>query len=281
MVTFWFRLLQGTTLAQLHRDWGYGFFVYKAVFSGRNFNLLALACICATLVAVDGPLLQRSSTVRASVPERSVDLQVHVTQEIPSYNSGIAVLGDNDTSLGISSHFRHVIGDFVAGRPVHAVKGCPGKCSAQIRGPALAVESCSTLLQYVNFSQPLTPQETATYNDGNGEAPSDRKIFDIEFGIEKGLAEKLVLTTTVAISPGNSSCAAYVNTTSCRLVSAIALYPATIENDTVKFSSSQSYPEIVARANNTALTNRTITEFGYVTHGASPFSPQTYRSLGL
>ena len=59
VVTFWLRVLRGTTLGQMHRDWSYAAYVYRAIISGRNFNLLALACICATVVAVDGPLLQR------------------------------------------------------------------------------------------------------------------------------------------------------------------------------------------------------------------------------
>lgn len=59
VVTFWLRVLRGTTLGQMHRDWSYASYVYKAIISGRNFNLLALACICTTFVAVDGPFLQR------------------------------------------------------------------------------------------------------------------------------------------------------------------------------------------------------------------------------
>ena len=59
VVTFWNRVLRGTTLAQLHRDWSYGHYAYKANFAGRHFNVLALACVCATLVAVDVPLQQR------------------------------------------------------------------------------------------------------------------------------------------------------------------------------------------------------------------------------
>ena len=35
--------------------------------AGRIFNLLALACLCATLVAIDGPLLQRASIARSKV----------------------------------------------------------------------------------------------------------------------------------------------------------------------------------------------------------------------
>ena len=42
---------RGTTLGQMHREWGYSLHVYKAVVAGRHFNLLAAAAILATLVA--------------------------------------------------------------------------------------------------------------------------------------------------------------------------------------------------------------------------------------
>jgi hypothetical protein len=57
------------------------------------------------------------------------------------------------------------------------------------------------------------PQENATYHNSNGQALLDRTIFYIGFGIETGAAEKMLLKTAIAISPGNSTCAAYVKTT--------------------------------------------------------------------
>ncbi len=90
----------------------YGFHVYKAITAGRHFSLLALGCICATLVrlslqldrllalastyrnrhdvvgiqvAIDGPLLQRASSVRLVVPTHSVNLHVLLTPEVLRY----------------------------------------------------------------------------------------------------------------------------------------------------------------------------------------------------
>jgi hypothetical protein len=54
VVTFWLHALRGTTLAQLHRDWACGLHVYKAISAGRHFSILALACICATIVGKFG-----------------------------------------------------------------------------------------------------------------------------------------------------------------------------------------------------------------------------------
>lgn len=54
VITWWLKASRsdGTTLAQMQRDWGYGMHTYKALLAGRHFNVLALACICATFVAI-------------------------------------------------------------------------------------------------------------------------------------------------------------------------------------------------------------------------------------
>lgn len=260
VVTFWNRVLQGTTLAQLHRDWGYGLYVWKAIVSGKHFNILALACVCATLVAVDAPLLQRSVSVHANVPNTEVPLQVSLVPEIPSYATGQTVINDPNTWNPTESYMRTVINDYTARRPLQIVTGCPGTCTAQVQGPALAVTSCTSTLVYVNFSQPLTTEQNAMYNGGYGVPPLSRRIYDIGFNVEAGKEERLVLQTVVAISSGNSTCAGNVNMTKCYLVSAIGEYAVTIERDALQLAGPHGDPKIVKRANNTALTNDTITK---------------------
>lgn len=156
-----------------------------------------------------------------------------------------------------------VIAAWGAGLPVHAVEGCPGKCTARILAPALAIEECRSPQYYMNFSEPLTAAENAMYNGGRGEAPMDRSVFFTSIAPIPGPRETIVLGTIIAESPGNSSCAAYVNRTTCKLVSAIAEYPVVIEDDKVRFAEPQPYPKIIAFANNTAITNETIRKNGY------------------
>ena len=84
VITWWLKGIKGTTLAAMHHDWGYGLHFYKAIASGRHFNALALACIYGTLVAMDGPLLQRATSVKQEVPRERAVLQVSITPEVPS-----------------------------------------------------------------------------------------------------------------------------------------------------------------------------------------------------
>ena len=54
VVTWWRKAIrnEGTTIAQMHRDWSYGNHTLKALLAGRNLNILALGCLCATFVAI-------------------------------------------------------------------------------------------------------------------------------------------------------------------------------------------------------------------------------------
>lgn len=75
VVTFWLKAVRGTTLAQLHRDWGFGLHVYKALLAGKNFNVLALACICATFVAIgELPDLRRYLATRLATARKTRSL---------------------------------------------------------------------------------------------------------------------------------------------------------------------------------------------------------------
>lgn len=94
--------------------------------------------ICATFVAVDGPLLQRASTVHSKSAGEDVILQAHIAQELPGYKTGYFMPHDNGSFyLGSNKAFDQVIKHFDLARPLHAIKGCPGTCEATILGPAL------------------------------------------------------------------------------------------------------------------------------------------------
>lgn len=147
VITFWSRLLGGTTLAQLHRDWAFGLHVWKALAAGRHFNVLAIACIRATLVVTDGPLLQRASSMHSEIPKESVVLSVAFTHEIPSYWIGFTTydLGRKVGAFDAEMEFFPVLKGFLSQEPMkNSIVGCRGKCSATVRAPALAVDHCSS-----------------------------------------------------------------------------------------------------------------------------------------
>ncbi len=144
----------------MHDDWGNGLFLYKAVASGRRFNVLALACLCGTLVAMDGPLLQRASSVRSEIPLQPVTLEISINPEVPSYWTGWSMFqAFPNMGLDFTTDFLPVLREYNARMPISGVAGCSGTCTGTVRAPALAVDSCQTMLHHTNYTEPLAENE--------------------------------------------------------------------------------------------------------------------------
>jgi hypothetical protein len=128
VITFWLRALRGTTLGQMHRDWSYGLYVWQAIVFGRNCSLLALVCVCATIVAMDGPLLQRASSVRSVIPDSPVTLAVSVSPEVPSYFTGHAfypLRTKDNVYFQFRDDFLPIVREHISKTPMRgAVTGC-------------------------------------------------------------------------------------------------------------------------------------------------------------
>lgn len=265
VITWWLRALHGTTVAQLHRDWAYGLHVYKAMLAGRHFNMLALACICATFVAVDGPLLQRASTVHSRIPEKRVPLSIAITPEVPAYFSGSSQYDLHSSySESFSEAFLPIVKDYARGTPITAgVKGCSGTCNATVRAPALALDHCQSTLLYINYTEPLSPEEERVSNLTQM-APYDRTVFSVGVASLKGTGagEQLILETALPDKEIIKTCAGRLNHTLCYLVSAVAEYDILINGETITFPTPPNEPNIVRVAKNTAITNQTMAEFG-------------------
>lgn len=61
---------------------------WDALIAGRRIDIIAIACICGTIAAIDAPLLQRASSVVSRSPDTEVILDVNLVPQIPGYYSG-------------------------------------------------------------------------------------------------------------------------------------------------------------------------------------------------
>lgn len=263
VTTWWIKALDGTTLQQMHRDWGYGLFVYRALGSGRHFNLLALACICGTFVAMDGPLLQRASSVKLEVPQQSVTLGVAITPEIPAYFSGWSMYDIYpEIALDFTTEFIPIVHEHSDHAPITGITGCEGTCSAKVRAPGLQLWNCDSTIHHKNYSKPLSAEDEKLFKIGKV-APEDRAVFALGFGSVNGTTtEGLLFSSTLSDESVTKSCVGNQNVTVCYLLSAIAEYDVVITNGTISFPEPPSYPKIIEWANNTAINNETIAQYG-------------------
>lgn len=80
-IAWWVKMLQGGNIRDCHWYWAYGSSAVAAVMSGRSFNKIALACMATALVVIDGPLLQRASTVVSRVTTKPVILSASMSPD--------------------------------------------------------------------------------------------------------------------------------------------------------------------------------------------------------
>ena len=231
--------------------------------AGRHFNLLALACICATFVVVDGPLLQRASTVRLRVPQ-PLNLGVSIAPEMPAYHSGWSIYKFMPKVEGLtpSTEFLPVMRDYASGIPIRGgISGCPGSCTASVRGPALAIDHCISKLDYINYTEPVATGVMQLFDQGCLATPRNRVIFDLNFLAENGSVESITFVSMRTDSAVAETCVGHLNTTTCTLVSAIGEYDVLVTNNSLSFLEPPSSPTVIARANNTAITDETVNKY--------------------
>lgn len=276
VVAWWVRAGRGSTLTRLHHDWRTGTTLRGVLTAGRHMGLLGLACIFSTLVMVDGPLLQRSSTVvTGPVLPHPVALNVTMAPEIPRYWSGnwatgaelgaaderwtpdfntSMPAGDRNVSNEIWCATNHGI-EAKLGRlyfndaPLVGVfTGCRGRqCRAVLRAPALAQKTCVTRELPVDYGagmahlqlQSLTTMQRSAFFIANALIPQQRESIALNTAFSETTACKGMLTMT-----------------SCEFVAAVGDYNVTIDDDRATLDA-PARPTIVAIANNTAA-NATI-----------------------
>jgi hypothetical protein len=124
--------------------------VWRSVVAGRKTNILALAYIFSTIVALDSPLVQRASKVVA-VPWANATGPLHavIEPEIPrGYTGKLLVVKGHDPTWPSKMNTTYRVAfaeDFIPLFQVYAeakpmkdfIHGCERKCSATIQAPAL------------------------------------------------------------------------------------------------------------------------------------------------
>lgn len=141
-----------------------------------------------------------------------------------------------------------IASQYYADGPMNGVvRGCPGRCTAKLRAPALAVEACTAHLHPMDYYTLLSWN-----GDWNTAFPYFTKGFLIKFNLNiKDGIEKMDVVTGYA--DVEESCAGVLNLTACTFRSAIGEYSVTIENETIIWDETTGSPAMVALANNTQL----------------------------
>ena len=259
IVAWWYHATQGTTYARLHQQWAMSIQFLPALTAGRRMNIAALACVAVALFGVNGPLLQRATSVDQLVLGTLETLAVNIAPQVPSNSTGTmpvqtsSFLDLERTGYAFPNtnpNFFPVVADQLAQIPISGgVSGCSGRCAASILAPALMVDKSNITYFPVNYTKPFSLHQIN--EDKRGDIIPDYLAVDIEMSIVTGTPETVVLKIGLPDHAAATTGVGNYVLTFYHLVPATAAYNVEIEDGTVKFPSIPIYPEIIARANNT------------------------------
>lgn len=250
-------------------------------------SLLNMACIAGALVAVDGPFLQRASTVRTAEIVSPVNLNVTLMPELPTGFTGILQYGAVDSPLASLN----LLPDYATRAPMHISHSprCDGACYATVLAPGKSATDespfpCQPPANCCNFrisgvqkthcssrTWPITYETLHSANASWGPWGQEGKnrygiahlpIYHVDVERNYRLPSEAAKITTGIASWDNWQ-GSYVETV-CFLVPAILEYDVRIENNTISINGDAASARFVSFANNTKPVNAT-TEKGYRT----------------
>lgn len=232
-------------------------------------GLLGLACICSTIVVVDGPLIQRASGI-IPVPNSAVMLlNVTMTPEIPHtatggwvtpeeagygnvglvFNNTIITANGTAPTLveGLTGYryFYDAIYGWRYNSPLGGViSGCAGECQAKMRAPAMFPVDCKTDSLPVDFNIIYT----AAGRDQESHPPLESDAFAVATRLLVDGQESISLFAAFATINNNFTGTLQYRT--CIFRAGIGEYSISIQDDQIMMESLEN-PTFVAFANNT------------------------------
>lgn len=226
-VAWWRRSLKdGTTVNDLHRYWDYGNSLWAASTSGRHFNLVALASIMAALAPINGPLLQRASTVTTRPVQGATYLSASIAPELPEGYTGI-ITGRGHTVALLTSTFTPVIREYTNRVDINmGSTGCVGVCYSTLKGAGFAVNCSASTIPYT-----LDP----LLEDGsiNSAAINGTEVFTSNFTWSEKTPGDIMLMVTFK---GSSACTGNLTIKTCLLQAATVEYSVVFHNDIVSLN---------------------------------------------
>ena len=149
-ISWWYKTSRGGTVRALERHWEINNSVIRAIFHSRHMSLLNIACLAGSFVIIDGPLLQRASTVVPATLSMDVTMNIPLPAELPTGFSGFYeqhILWETDMSTRVGLGYLHH-------DAIHLnTSGCEGKVrqtrfDAREGANKLTLRLCSARLKF-------------------------------------------------------------------------------------------------------------------------------------
>ncbi|MCJ1434999.1 hypothetical protein MMC27_004369 [Xylographa pallens] len=270
-ISWWYKALQGGTISDLHHYWSFGTLLcaltrvanltctsavgngFISIFTaGRSFNKIAFAAVCVALAVIDGPLLQRASTIISRDVTVPITLNVSIAQQLPKGYTSL-MLGRIDEPVVLTAQFAQVMKHYNARNPIrNGFRGCNGSCTATVPAAGFSVNCSNPLGTPVDYNPIIS-------NDTKGSVGSNTQpIFTTNLTWSSGFGHSLAeshspeqVILTVGYS-NTTNCSGTFYTTICTLTEAVVEYQVSLVNESVALASTATNLIVVAIGNSTS-----------------------------
>lgn len=237
-LSWWSRSIrQGTKLEDLHNIWSSGNFFFAALSSGRAFNLAALACIAVSLTPVNGPLLQRASSVTTAARSSPIALKIPMAQAVPYGYTGMITSRSSSASI-LTADFTSVVFGFNKNIPQNlSDSGCLGRCSGTINAAGYAIDCKSSTLSF-NLSAAALSAQVKINGSGNLLGPD---LFTTKFALFEDYRHNATQLNFTASWKEIKGCTGHIQQRTCTLVPALLEQHILLENNTISLDPGYNY----------------------------------------
>jgi hypothetical protein len=207
-ISWWYKALrEGTSLGDLHRVWAFGNSFMSAIWAGRFLNVTAVACILVAIAPLNGPFLQRATTLMNTTASAAQDFDLRINHLVPKKYSGI-ISGRGHAVNMLSSSFSPIAREYYARSPINYTSECTGTCTTNVIAAGF----------HVNCSSYGKPYNIYEHGVGNGTT-----IFGADVGFDVG-GDPTLMTLGVVYQP-EQGCNGTLSVTNCTLLAGTVKYP--------------------------------------------------------
>ncbi|KAK3699974.1 hypothetical protein LTR37_016218 [Vermiconidia calcicola] len=253
-IHWWNTAFQGASLRELHSSYHYGSGLTAVFSSVATFNTVALAGIFMPVLLMDGPVLQRASSVvqRTQVTHQNTSIPI---SPAPLVQGTTGIIPDHASDTHPSLYhplFAKVLQQYTNRDTIFLDSGiCDGDCEVEILAPGWDIE-CSVsekpyqLANYDDSAEAYLPKNifsnytqrsNSTYDGPKIEQTvfETKVIYNYTYGIlgsndYSAVQYAINLQTTYKSTPGMNGTLSHHD---CWLMEAIVKYPLRLQNSTV------------------------------------------------
>ena len=257
-IAWWYKAMKnGTNVGDLHRTWAFGNSFVSALLCGRHINLVAIASLLVAASPVNGPLLQRASTIGPANVDSTQRLQVEVSKLVPRGFTGISSSRGSNVNM-LTTNFSSIAKDYYNKASIPFKSGCIDKCRTSVLGAGFHA-NCST------YRAPFN----ATYGD-YGEQPPTVTMFGANL-LYTVRDNPVAASLNIQYKP-KVGCSGELTVKNCSLIAGTVLYEVVIDGPTSS----------VALAPGTTIWDDVVVgRPDYLPVEGSPGGPSTYGGIFL